>query len=226
MHTVTNLVPAPGVLFAFDEKACAVVHTINDSWHYLTGDRAWAWQAVQVTGTVNSLDAAEVNYVEEFMDDELIINDMATLPKPILRYGTSSSPIEEDVEDVDLSSRRSLRKAISRSWSEAVKLDRSSFCGILRTIEYAHEESFPFPPVETAVDLQKAVERHTPWWVLARHRTPRTLATATVVAAHNLDVRLDFSFGMSHQTQQAAFWCSTPEGHIGRGQDVLVIGRE
>ena len=225
MHAMTNLVPAPGVLFAFDEKACAVVHTINGSWHYLTGDRAWAWQAVHVTGTVNSLDEAEVNYVAEFMDYELIINDMEALTNPIFDSGSPSCTVD-DVGDVDLSSRRSLRKAISRSWPEALRLGTSTLANTLRTIRYAHEEGFPFVPLEAAKDIQEAVIRHVPWWVPSRHRTSKAVTTVTTVAAHRLGVRMDFSFGMSHQTQEAASWCSTPEGHVGRSKEVLVIGQE
>lgn len=225
MHTVTNLVPAPGVLFAFDERACAVVHTGSDSWHYLTENRAWAWQTVHVTSTVNSLDDEEVSYVEEFMDYGLIINDMKTIMNPIFESGKAIYGTE-DVEDVEIPSGRSLRKAISRSWSEAVKMERSTLAYALQTLRYAHEEGFPFTPIEVAKDLQSFVLRKIPWWVPSRCRTPRSIATATVVMAHDLGARVDLSFGMSHRTQGATFWCSTPEGSVGKGEDVLTIGRE
>lgn len=225
MHTVTNLVPAPGVLFAFDERACAVVDTINDSWHYFTEGRAWAWQAVHVTGTVNSLDDEEVNYVAEFMDEGLMINDTKTLMNPIFEskeafYGA------EDVEDVEIPSGRSLRKVISRSWSEAVNMERSTLASALRTLRYAHEEGFPFAPTATAENLQGFILRKIPWWVPARYRTSRNIATATVVAAHILGARIDISFGVSHQTREPTFWCSTPGGSVGKSEDILAIGRE
>lgn len=224
MHTVTNLVPAPGVLFAFDERACAVTHTLNDTWHYLVEGRAWAWQSVHVTGSIKSLDDAEVAYVAEFMDDELVINDLKSLKNTIYEADSPSCGASE-AESVDLPSGRALRKIVSRSWSDALKLNRTNLDYALRTIRYAHEEGFPPASLEASGDIREVATRHTPWWVASRYRTPKAIALVATVAAHHLGMRLDFSFGMSHQTKRASFWSSTFEGDAGRGSEVLVIGR-
>lgn len=224
MHSVTNLVPAPGVLFAFDERACAVVHTVEDSWHYLTEGRAWAWQSIHVIGTLNSLDNQEVEYAAEFMDYGLIINDPSTINKPVSVMGTHDCGAE-GVDEVRSIPRRGLRKTVSRSWSETLKLERSSLSSTLRTLQYAHEEGLPFASIEAVEDIQEAVLRYPPWWMPVRYRTPRSVAITTAVVAHHLGVRADLSFGMSHQTQDASFWCSTPGGHVGKASETLTIGR-
>lgn len=223
MRSVTNLVPASGVLSSFDERATAVVDTLSDTWHYFTGDRAWAWQAVHVTGNLNALEDEEIAYVAEFMDHGLIIKD----DEESRGSHFSAWPPDfhlDDVEDIEIPEEHTFRKEVSRAWSTTKEISKSPLSHTLGTLRYAHEEGFPFASVETTREVWRRVSQSMPWWFSSRHHTQKNITLATVLALHRLGARSDFAFGMSHRTRKATFWCATPEGDVGRKSECLPVG--
>lgn len=220
MRMATYLAPSPGVLSGYDVHACAVVDTRCDRWLYLTGESAWAWQTIRVTGDVSSLDEAELEYVQEFADLGLI------RPEEKDRAGerapeSSGAP---HPGHAPTPTRRRMQRVTRRSWRRALPLHRSPLWKTLALIRSLHEKGAPYLAPREALLAMEAAGR-APWWMSPHHYTDRSISTAAVLAAHQLQGRLDLCFGMSHQDREPAFWCATPALDPGVGADYLLVGR-
>lgn len=221
MRMATYLAPAPGVLSGYDVNACAVVDTRCDRWLYLTGDSAWAWQTVCVTGGVSSLDEPEMEHIQTFADLDLIrpeekdkaAEGFPETEEPATMRGGSALP-----------TRRRMRRIARRAWRRALPLHRAPLEATI-----AHLRSLRTPgmgyltPGETFLVVKDATQA--PWWTPPRHYSDRSIATAAVLAAHQMRGRLDLCFGVCHRTREPVFWCSTSPQGQGVGEDYLLVGR-
>jgi hypothetical protein len=220
MRMATYLAPSPGVLSGYDVNACAVVDTRCDRWLYLTGDSAWAWQTVCVTGGVTSLDESEMEHVQVFADLDLI--------RPEERDKAGQNPPESGCAPepgrTTASTRRRMRRVARRSWWRALPLHRAPLAETIAVLNSLHSQKKPYLTPGEAFLITKDASR-APWWVPPQQYTDRSISTAAVLAAHQLQGRLDLCFGVCHRSQEPTFWCSSPQAGPEMGDDYLLVGR-
>lgn len=224
MQGVTRVRPVPGVLSAFDERGCAVVDTLRDRWLYLTGEEAWVWQSVEVTGTTTHLEGDDSTYLHYFVDTGLLMveDDTTAIPFTHLDPGIDEDACRDrrpPMEAVDLS-----YTAIQRAWRQAVLLDRRPMYKIVQRVRGLRLPARRYLREPGLRRLQVQMVNSVPWWVMRSGRyTERATALAVCLAAHRARARVDLSFGMSHTGRSEAWWCSVPEGTVGRPDASLLI---
>lgn len=225
MQGVTKVRLTPGVMSAFDERGCAVVDTVKDRWLYLTGDEAWVWQSVEVTGSTHHLDGGdEATYLHYFVDTGLLMmeDDTTAIPFTHLDPGVHDDPWPDTrppMEGVDLS-----YAAIQRAWRQAVILDRRPMYRVVQRVRGLRLPARRYLRESGLRRLHVQMTNSVPWWVMRTGRyTERSTALAVCLAAHRAGARVDLSFGMSHTGRAEAWWCSVPEGTVGRPKASLLI---
>lgn len=225
MRSVTKLVPTPGVLAAYDEHACCVVDTYRDRWFYLTASEAWAWEVVQTTGYVDILDEEEIRYAAHFLDLGLIYAAYDDPVRPLIpeRRECTRSPVP--TVPAALPALPATRRAVRHGWRQAIKLNHLGLYHLTGRIRALHDDGYPYLSADAAALLHTYTATHIPWWVAKRHRTLRTATAAACLAAHDLQMRTDFSFGMRHPDGRPQYWCSVPEAPDPDILDGLTLAR-
>lgn len=225
MQGVTKIRPTPGVLSAFDERGCAVVDTLHDHWMYLTGDEAWVWQSVEVTGTAGHLShPGDIAVLRYFIESGLMIVEDDTTSVPF----TYLDPGEYEYEDAD---RRSPlcpeppgRHVLHRAWWQAARLERKAVHRIIQRTRSLHAGRHRYLDEPALKRFHLLAVESAPWWIIRSGRcTPRAAALVTCLAAHHVKARVDLSFGMTHHGRGPAWWCSVPQGSAGRPDGSLLI---
>ena len=225
MQGVTKVRPAPGVLSSFDERGCAVVDTLHDTWLYLTGEEAWVWQSVEITGTTGHLEGGcDMETLHYFVEAGLMILEEEDASVPF----TYLDPDVYEYEHVDR--RHPLRPdrvgsaALQRSWWQAARLDRRPLHRIVQRVRAVHAEGHPYLDGPSLHCFHQDVIETVPWWnVRAGLYSQRTVALATCMAARHAKARVDLAFGMSHAERSPAWWCSVPQGTAGRPEETLMV---
>lgn len=224
MQGVTKVRPMPGVISAFDERGCAVVDTLNDRWMYLTGDPAWVWESVEVTGTTAHLITEDMEHLRLFVEAGLMTVECeavsAPFPtlEPVDQAPTSSPGAPQALPHITL---RQLRRA----WRKALHIETLSLHRLGHRVEAIHRKSgHPYLTTHAAGQLHLKIMKAAPWRATYFYRcTQRTIALATVIAADLVQTRIDLTFGMSHTAKAPSWWCSVPEGPVARPQETLAV---
>jgi hypothetical protein len=215
----------PGVLSAFDERGCVVVDTLRDRWLYLTGEEAWVWQTVEITGSTGHLeDQDDLEALHFFVDTGLLMmeEDTTSIPFTALEPGAYEYETLECGTVIEVPRPSSL--LIQRAWITAVPLHRRPMYKIVQRMNTLRDSGHHYLTVMALAQLQTRIINATPWWVLrTRNYNQRSVAIATCLAAHALKSRADLSFGMSHTERASAWWCTVPEGPVGRPDETLAV---
>lgn len=214
----------PGVISAFDERGCAVVDTLNDRWMYLTGDPAWVWESVEVTGTTAHLVTEDMEHLRLFMEAGLMTVQCEAVSAPfpaqeVLSRSEPPSPgTSRELPHITL---RQLRHA----WRKTLHIETLSLHRLGHRVEALHRKSgHEYLAPHAAGQLHLKIMKAAPWRATYFYRcTQRTIALATVLAADLVGTRVDLTFGMSHTTKAPSWWCSVPDGPVARPQGTLAV---
>lgn len=220
MRMANYLAPAPGVLSGYDVTACAVVDTRCDRWLYLTGDSAWAWQTVCVTGGVSSLDESEMEHIQTFADLDLIRPEEKDNAGERPPEAAEPAPVRNGAA---LITRRRMKRTARRAWRRAIPLHRAPLEETIAHLRFLRTANMPYlTPGEAFLTTKDATRA--PWWTPPQHYSDRSISTAAVLTAHQMRGRLDLCFGVCHRTREPVFWCSASPGGQGAGEDYLLVG--
>ena len=225
MQGVTTIRPAPGVMSACDTHGCAVVDTIRNQWLYFTGDEAWTWESVELLGSADHLDASEMPYVHFFLDSGLMVAEddthvpFARLEPEVFEFETP--PLPQESIRID----RPTPALLRRAWRKSAYAQTRSLAKTVETARKIHRTPLPYADLDSVRRLYIHMINYVPWWVVKAGRyNRRSLNLAVCLAAHTSGARVDLSFGVQNRELHAsAWWCSVPEGSVGRFDDVLMV---
>lgn len=214
----------PGVVSSFDERGCAVVDTLHDRWMYLSGDQAWVWESVEVTGSTAHLLDEDMEHLRFFVEAGLMTleRESPSLPFPELKtphWPPANPPgAPQELPHVTL---RQLRRA----WGKALRIESLSLHRLGHRIEALHRQPGQrYLTARAAGQLHLMTLKAAPWRATYFYRcTERTIAMATVIAASLLGARVDLTFGMSHTAKSPSWWCTVPDGPVARPQATLAV---